>query len=644
MVKISGIAGGEKVIPVGTDLIEIEEAGGTSYYERLVNVINALAAAGVMARITGSTFSTIQHMQDVFHSTGITDGGGITDDTDGTITVAAGTGLIRATDSDVAEIVFTDWVVEAGANVALIDNDMNYLYVEYNAGSPQVVATITPRTDTNTNIKLGTVYRDGTTLHITEGTSIIVVDHAAKMELRLQGTMPFARVSGGILSEIGTRNIAVTEGSWWEGLLPFTTPALDTSVAGTFTYYYSNGAGGFTAVASSTQIDNLQYDDDSGTLVTLSNNKYGVHWIYAAQDSEYYAMYGTIDGTLTEAQDAGEPASLPPHFAESHARLIGKIIILKSASTFQSVQSAFNQTFSLSAASDHGGLIGLGDDDHTQYMLADGSRILTDTLKITEQAAAAADVAGNGQLWVKNTTPNGLWFTDDAGTDVQLGQSGGLANVVEDTTPQLGGNLDGQGFDQTKMGTISMTEQAAANPDVAGDGQFWVKTATPNELWFTDDAGTDFQISGVEVTGTSGQIVVYDVSGILQSVAMSGAVAIDNVGATTVPITFDIMFDINITGGVDKYRIHTKTKFAYTIDGINGCLLDIGTATVGAEINTTDVTGMEVSATTTEQTTEDTPTGADSVAIGNNVSIDVRAVASSPTRLTGVLHCTRILS
>ena len=562
------------VAPTGDDLVvTVNDPGGTPVNRKvtLTNLFDALAAAGAMARIAGSTFSTIQHMQDVFHSTGITDDGGITDDTDGTITVAAGTGLIRATNSDVAEIVFTDWAAEAGANVALVDNDMNYIYVEYNAGSPQVVATITPRTDTNTNIKLGTVYRAGTTLHITDGTSIIVVDHAAKMELRLQDTMPFARVSGGILSEIGTRNIAITAGSWWEGLLPFTTPALDTSVAGTFTYYYSNGAGGFTAVASSTQINNTQYDDGSGTLATLSNNKYGIHWIYAAQDSEYYAMYGVIDGTLTEAQDAGEPANLPPHFAESHARLIGKIIILKSASTFQSVQSAFNQTFSLSAASDHGGLIGLGDvEDHPGYLTLDGARILTDTLKITEQAAAAADVAGNGQVWVK--------------------------------------------------------------------------TGTPNELWFTDDAGTDFQISGIEVTGTSGQILVYDVAGILQSVAMSGAVAIDNAGATTVPITFDIMFDINITDGVGKYRIHTKTKFAYTIDGINGCDLDVGTATVGAEINTTDVTGMEVSATTTEQTTEDTPTGADSVVVGNNVSIDVRAVASSPTRLTGVLHCTRILS
>ena len=80
--------------------------------------------------------------------------------------------------------------------------------------------------------------------------------------------------------------------------------------------------------------------------------------------------------------------------------------------------------------------------------------------------------------------------------------SSSIANLVEDTTPDLGGTLTGSGFDQTGMGTISMTEQAAANADVAGDGQMWVKTATPNQLWFTDDAGTDFELANLTGTQT----------------------------------------------------------------------------------------------------------------------------------------------
>ncbi len=70
-----------------------------------------------------------------------------------------------------------------------------------------------------------------------------------------------------------------------------------------------------------------------------------------------------------------------------------------------------------------------------------------------------------------------------------------LLNIVEDTTPQLGGALDGQGNDLNNLGVMFLTEQAEAEVDVAGKGQIWVDLATPNILKFTDDAGTDFQIA-----------------------------------------------------------------------------------------------------------------------------------------------------
>lgn len=69
-----------------------------------------------------------------------------------------------------------------------------------------------------------------------------------------------------------------------------------------------------------------------------------------------------------------------------------------------------------------------------------------------------------------------------------------LQDVVDDTTPQLGAALDGQGFDLNNLGVVFLTEQAAAEADVAGKGQFWVETATPNVAKFTDDAGTDQSI------------------------------------------------------------------------------------------------------------------------------------------------------
>ena len=45
-------------------------------------------------------------------------------------------------------------------------------------------------------------------------------------------------------------------------------------------------------------------------------------------------------------------------------------------------------------------------------------------LYIDESAAAGDDAPGDGQLWVKDDTPNNLYFTDDAGNDIALTNNG----------------------------------------------------------------------------------------------------------------------------------------------------------------------------------------------------------------------------
>ena len=66
----------------------------------------------------------------------------------------------------------------------------------------------------------------------------------------------------------------------------------------------------------------------------------------------------------------------------------------------------------------------------------------------------------------------------------------------------VNGNVDMRGNDILGGGVVTLIEQAEANADVATEGQIWVNTAIPNELFFTNDVGTDFQLASLAGTET----------------------------------------------------------------------------------------------------------------------------------------------
>lgn len=377
-----------------------------------------------MERIAGSTYSTVQHMQDIFHSSGLSSGGVIADAGSGQITVTAGTGFIRATDDALDVLKYFDFGNLTATTIPV--SSTRYIGVEYNAGSPQVVIKTTDTWDNNTEFRLGTVSREsGTTIHISAAAHQ-VGDHAGLMIERARQLAPLARdnKSGGlIISETGTRNVAVTAGALWEGLQRISIGAVDTSGVDTMIRLYRDGVGGFTQETAQTQWNNTQYDDGSGTLATMTNNRYAAHYFYIGVDGDLYMMYGRAEyATLAQAQEDPNPATVPSWF-QDHAKLIGRIIFQKSAASASEVESAFDTSFSPGAITDHGTLAGLGDDDHTQYVLGAGTRA-QDAALLTERADHVnTPAAGAGELWVKSDTPNSLWFTNDNAEDVILTHS-----------------------------------------------------------------------------------------------------------------------------------------------------------------------------------------------------------------------------
>lgn len=64
-----------------------------------------------------------------------------------------------------------------------------------------------------------------------------------------------------------------------------------------------------------------------------------------------------------------------------------------------------------------------------------------DSISLGEVAAAPADVAGDGQVWVKSDTPNNLYFTNDVGTDTKLNNIIGTDVLAEQTIGIADNNL-----------------------------------------------------------------------------------------------------------------------------------------------------------------------------------------------------------
>ncbi len=138
---------------------------------------------------------------------------------------------------------------------------------------------------------------------------------------------------------------------------------------------------------------------------------------------------------------------------------------------------------------------------------------------------------------------------------------------------------------------IYIEEQATANPDIAAYGQLWVRLATPNELWFTDDAGTDFGISiqqhlqdysiesssstptGTTQTlsypdGPAFEVDLESVTGNI-TITLSNAPASGNYGQIVVKVTQDSTVARTITwaGGTFEWAGGTAHPMTTTLNG-----------------------------------------------------------------------------
>ena len=149
------------------------------------------------------------------------------------------------------------------------------------------------------------------------------------------------------------------------------------------------------------------------------------------------------------------------------------------------------------------------EDDVVTKALFDAQTVLAATsddtpaaLTVTEQTLVGRLTGGNVAAIAMGIADNNILQVDDAGAaDNQyakftaVGIDGqAYADVLGDLSATATAAFDWNGQDLIGLGTMKLIEQAAAETDTAGSGQIWVLTATPNTLWFTNDAGTDVQL------------------------------------------------------------------------------------------------------------------------------------------------------
>ena len=388
------------------------------------------------------TYSTQNDYNNSFGSTGRKTGGECADMGSSKVSIAAGTGFIKATDDDNAQLVPFNW--DAVTDITIPADSLRYIGVEYNSGSPQIVVKESPTWDLDTEFPLARVANDtingveelyitNTPWWITDGmTNVIQV-------IRSFGLIRRDDYVGGLmLSGTGTRNIAVSSGTVWAGLNDYDFAGIDTSVTGSVEGYWYESVDGWNSTPL-TQWSKTQWNDvTQNTLQTIDNNKYCNVWIYGEMNvstPSVSLLYPQAQyNTAAEAEAKLAPDNIPNHI-RNLGMLLGRFIIKQNVDTPVSVQSVFTTDFSTSVATNHANLANLdyASAGHTGFAPSTNAVLTTPNIGAAIGTSLALEGTTLGILNLKNTTASSYtrMLFDGTGTDFSQGVGNASAAIAD---------------------------------------------------------------------------------------------------------------------------------------------------------------------------------------------------------------------
>lgn len=285
-----------------------------------------------------------------------------------------------------------------------------YIYID----STDTLQSSLSSPDTRYNILLGRVVTDATDILFVENTGQLA-EHATNLiEDFNRKALGAVYHTGSTVTEnnIDPFHLDVSSGQYY---LSANKILLSGGTDINFISYYRDGSGDWILNTTNT-VNNSQYDDNSGALQSITAGYYVKHSLYAVGSGpyeKYMLVYAQTEwSTLLLAQQSELP--LPPTYFNESIVPIAAIIVQEGAVSITQIRDirptiAFRSE-GINAASEHGSLLGLADDDHTQYLLTNGGRTLTGNLNLGNNS-----ITNINSLTVTSFTPGQVVFPSTGG-------------------------------------------------------------------------------------------------------------------------------------------------------------------------------------------------------------------------------------
>jgi fructose-specific component phosphotransferase system IIB-like protein len=453
---------------------------------------------------------------------GLIEGGQLTVNSGLTINVARTIGYASDSEDYATQLLKK---IDAAATTLLLPASSS-VYVYYTAGS--VLSYNVTQPNERSNIILGRVVTNATSVVYIEKSQLDAHHWSNYTDVMLKEAFGSIFASGSIITENGSnaRQLDMTNGVYFYSEHRLTL-AEETSLS--FNAYYRNGSGGYTVQSPSSTVSNSLYDDGSGTLASIPTDKYVKHLLVGIKEQtgnqKFLLFYGDSNwSTEAEAISAELPAT--PDFVKNTFVRLASIIVKQGATAIQEIIDERPRVgFSPSAVSaavvtDHGALSGLADDDHTQYLLANGSRAMSGNLDMNGNDIVSLDTVNGvvveahasrhqpgGADAIPTATAVSIASSNAEGTSTSLARADHTHKIDDSfvTNSMLAGSVDAA---KISSGTVSNTEFDYLNGVTSGiqaqiDGKEPTITGAATSI-----TGANLTINRALTSDASGKVAV----------------------------------------------------------------------------------------------------------------------------------------